>query len=96
MAVLLEEQLALVTVPPQAALGGDDGLVPPALNRLADDFFAAAEALGGGRVDEVDAAVEASLDRANRFGVVGITPPWDELKKIHYPQYFSKNCVFLK
>ena len=48
-------------------LGGDEGLVPPAGDGLADGPLGAAEAVDLGGVDQVDAQVQGPLGDAQRF-----------------------------
>ena len=55
-------------------LGGQDYLVPPSLQGLADDLFRRAFAIDVGRVDEVDPGVERSLDDANGVVDVRVAP----------------------
>src|SRR6185369_792910 len=74
VAVFVEEVLAIRRVPDQAALGGDDGAVAAAFERLADQPLGAPQAVGRSGVDQVAAGVERGLDRADRGSVVAATP----------------------
>ena len=75
LARLIEEVVPLVGVPHQAALGGQDHLVAPALDRLADYLFGVTQAVGGSGVDEVHPQVERPPDGGDGLGVVGSSPP---------------------
>src|ERR1700682_6229901 len=48
-------------------LGGDEHLIPPPANRLADDSFRAPEPVHLSRIDEVDAQLERSRDNCTGF-----------------------------
>ena len=58
----------------QRQLGGDDGLVPPALERLAQDGFGGAIGVHIGGVEQVDAGLQADVDDAARGRCVGAAP----------------------
>ena len=55
-------------------LGGEDDLVAPASQRLADDDLGFALRVDVGGVDEVDAGVEGTVDDLDRRIVVGLAP----------------------
>ena len=83
LSVEIREVAAPSVIPPEPALGRDDDLVAPALDGLADDNLAAAKAVGGRGVDEIDAEVDGLLDGADGFGVVGVLSP--ELPAAEHP-----------
>ena len=56
-----------------ATLGGDDHFVAPARNRARDELFAlAVRTVDVGRIEMVDAQIEAGLDRGDAVGLVGV------------------------
>ena len=70
----VEEEFAFFAVPDHAALGGQDDLVAAAADGPADDLFGAAEAVDGGRVDQVDAVVQRGVDGLDGLVFVGAAP----------------------
>ena len=69
---------APIAVAREAALGGDEDVVAPALQGLGDQALAVTDVavvarVGVGRVDEVDARVEGGVDGADRLLLVGTT-----------------------
>ncbi len=61
-------------VPDQAALGGDDHLVPPPSNGPADDLFRVSQAIDGGGIYPVDAQIKGAADGGNGLAVILRTP----------------------
>ena len=53
-------------------LGRDHDIVPPSLERLAEDHLGFAGAVAIGRVDEIDAGIERLVDHAGTVVMVGI------------------------
>jgi len=55
-------------------LGGENDVVASSAQRGADDLFAFAERVDVGRVDEIDAAVERTMDDAFTRLMIGVAP----------------------
>ena len=64
-AVLLKMQRAGVVAPPEAALGGDQGIIAPPRKRASDDLLAVAESINRRGVDQVDPGVQRGVDGAD-------------------------------
>ena len=79
LAVQIGEEAAARILPPKPALGGEHGLVAPALEGLAHHALAAAPAVGGRGVDEVDAESSAAwmvrTDSASSVSLPQSCPP---------------------
>ena len=58
----------------EAELGGDDGLIAPPRQRLAQNVLAVARAVVGRGVEEGDPVVQRVLDGADRLSIIDLTP----------------------
>ena len=63
----------------EGALGRDEHLVAPALDRLAEDLLGQAVRVDVGRVEHRDAGLEADVDEPRRLGDVARAPGLEEL-----------------
>ena len=62
-------------LPDQAALSGNDDLLPATFDRLAHDLLRVAQPVSGSGVDPVDAQVQGAPDHRQRLLVILLTPP---------------------
>ena len=74
LAILLDECVALVGVPDEAAFGDQNDIVAAPFYGAADDFLGAAQSIGRCGIDQRDAGIERGMYRGNRCFVVAATP----------------------
>jgi len=77
--------LLLLLIPEQAALRGDVRPVLRLSQRLTDQLFRMAKAIGGSRVDPVDASIDRRQDRAQGFFIV-LRAPAELPRTAHRPR----------
>ena len=68
------DRLARIFVEALPELGGDDDLLPPSNQRLAEDPLAVPRAVDVGGVEQRDAEIERPVDRAHRLRVIHVAP----------------------
>ncbi|MNB98554.1 hypothetical protein D3C75_458100 [compost metagenome] len=63
---------AFLVTPPQAAFCRNNDLIPPAFDRLPNDFLTVPKAVNRGSINYIDAQIQRGMNGANRLRIIGI------------------------